>query len=159
MLPSLAQGSPVVAVLDDTIRAEVRRALGDAAEHVEFPDPAVVHRPSEPWELIQVGNCGPPIETGAGWLVLTHGVGPMRVYSIGAILLDLDDPTRLLARTTEPLLTPAHDERDGYVPNVVYSCGGFLHGGTLWIPYGVDDARVAVAAVDLDGLLDSMTRS
>ncbi len=121
--------------------------------------PTVVHRPVAPWEVVQVGNCGPPIETPDGWLVLTHGVGPMRVYSIGAVLLDLDDPTRLLAHTAEPLLVPGADERDGYVPNVVYSCGGFLHDGTLWIPYGVDDVRVSVAVVELDGLLASMTRA
>ena len=92
---------------------------------------------------MQLGNCGPPIETDAGWLVLTHGVGPMRTYSIGAILLDLDDPTRVIGRLRRPLLSPASDEQDGYVPNVVYSCGALVHGDTLVIPYGICDAPSA----------------
>ena len=83
------------------------------------------------WEVVQLGNCGSPIETEVGWLVLTHGVGPMRTYNIGAILLDLEEPTRIIGRLREPLLSPAHDEQDGYVPNVVYSCGALLHAETL----------------------------
>ena len=86
-------------------------------------------QPTQAWEALQLGNCGPPIETEAGWLVLTHGVGPMRTYSIGAILLDLDDPSRIIAQLREPLLSPGADEQDGYVPNVVYSCGGLVHAG------------------------------
>ena len=120
-------------------------------------EPRLVQAPSTWWELLQVGNCGPPIETGRGWLVLTHGVGPMRTYSIGAILLDLDDPSRLVARLAEPLLAPTDSERDGYVPNVLYSCGAIVHQGTLWLPYGVGDARVAVASVRLEELLDRMS--
>ena len=85
--------------------------------------------PTKSWEVVQLGNCGSPIETEAGWLVLTHGVGPMRTYNIGAILLDLEDPTRIIGRLREPLLSPAADEQDGYVPNVVYSCGALLHCG------------------------------
>ena len=85
--------------------------------------------PSHPWEIVQIGNCGSPIETEAGWLVLTHGVGAMRCYAIGALLLDLDDPQRILGQLAEPLLVPAADERQGYVPNVVYTCGGMVHRG------------------------------
>jgi predicted GH43/DUF377 family glycosyl hydrolase len=108
------------------------------------------------WEVVQLGNCGSPIETAAGWLVLTHGVGPMRTYNIGAILLDLDDPTRILGRLSEPLLSPAHDEQDGYVPNVVYSCGALLHAGILVIPYGIGDSAIGVATVPLEELLASL---
>ena len=113
--------------------------------------------PAEPWEILQLGNCGSPIETSAGWLVLTHGVGPMRTYSIGAVLLDLEDPTRVLGRLREPLLRPAPDERDGYVPNVVYSCGGLVHAGTLVVPFGTADAAIGVATVPLDELLAALT--
>jgi predicted GH43/DUF377 family glycosyl hydrolase len=106
--------------------------------------------------MMQVGNCGPPIETARGWLVLTHGVGPMRTYAIGAILLDLADPGRVIGALTQPLLEPDASERDGYVPNVVYSCGGLLHDGRLWLPYGIDDSRIGVAWADLDELLDEL---
>ena len=117
----------------------------------------IVQQPDRPWELIQLGNCGPPIETPAGWLVLTHGVGPVRTYGIGAILLDLDDPTRLVGALAEPLLTPDADERDGYVPNVVYSCGGLVHGDRLVLPYGCSDSSIRIATVDLPGLLARLT--
>jgi predicted GH43/DUF377 family glycosyl hydrolase len=103
--------------------------------------------------MLQVGNCGPPIETDQGWLVLTHGVGPMRVYVIGALLLDLDDPTRVVGYSRTPLLSPYPDEQDGYVPNVVYSCGAFLHDGLVWIPYGIDDSRIGVAYAPLGDVL------
>jgi predicted GH43/DUF377 family glycosyl hydrolase len=112
--------------------------------------------PRRPWELLQLGNCGSPIETDAGWLVLTHGVGPMRTYSIGALLLDLDDPTRIVGQLREPLLRPAPDEQDGYVPNVVYSCGGLVHAGTLVLPYGIGDAAIGVATVPLPDLLAAL---
>ncbi len=112
--------------------------------------------PTTSWEVVQLGNCGSPIETDAGWLVLTHGVGPMRTYNIGAILLDLEDPTRILGRLPEPLLSPAHDEQDGYVPNVVYSCGALLHAGILVIPYGIGDSAIGFATVPLDELLASL---
>jgi predicted GH43/DUF377 family glycosyl hydrolase len=118
-----------------------------------WADEVPLHGPSAPWELLQVGNCGSPLETSRGWLVLTHGVGPMRTYAIGALLLDLDDPTRILAALPAPLLTPDAGERDGYVPNVVYSCGGLIHDGVLWLPYGSSDTRVAMATVPLDALL------
>ena len=112
--------------------------------------------PAAAWEAIQVGNCGPPIETTAGWLMLTHGVGPMRTYSIGAWLLDLDDPTKVIGRLRQPLLAPLVDEQDGYVPNVVYSCGAVLHEDTLVIPYGIADSAVNVATVALPELLAAM---
>ncbi len=112
--------------------------------------------PTTSWEVVQLGNCGSPIETAAGWLVLTHGVGPMRTYNIGAMLLDLDDPTRILGRLSEPLLSPTPDEQDGYVPNVVYSCGALLHAGFLVIPYGIGDSAIGVATVPLEEFLATM---
>ena len=108
------------------------------------------------WSSIQVGNCGPPIETDAGWLVLTHGVGPMRTYSIGACLLDLDDPTRMIGELARPLLSPGPDERDGYVPNVVYSCGAVRHGPNLVIPYGIGDGSIGFAAARIEAVLSEM---
>ncbi len=113
--------------------------------------------PQRPWELIQLGNCGSPIETPAGWLVLTHGVGAMREYSMGALLLDLDDPTRVLGRLPDPLLRPTQDERDGYVPNVVYSCGALVFQDTLLLPYGSSDSAVRFALVDLPVLVDRLS--
>jgi len=121
-----------------------------------WSDAVTCQTPDRDWEVIQLGNCGSPIETPSGWLVLTHGVGPMRTYSIGALLLDLDDPTTVLATLPEPLLTPATDEQDGYVPNVVYSCGALLHGDTLVVPYGIADTAIAIATVQVPELLDAM---
>ncbi|MEU4381884.1 glycoside hydrolase family 130 protein [Micromonospora echinofusca] len=118
--------------------------------------PVPLHGPRRGWELIQVGNCGSPVETASGWLVLTHGVGPMRRYAIGALLLDLHRPERVLAELPGPLLAPDDTEREGYVPNVVYSCGGLLHDGLLWLPYGASDARVGFATVPLDALVEAM---
>lgn len=117
---------------------------------------SVVHEPQEPWELIQTGNCGSPIETEHGWIVLIHGVGPMRTYALGALLLDLDDPARVIARTTQPILVPDGDLREGYVPHVVYSCGGILHEGVLWVPVGIGDARIGVYSVEVDELVSAM---
>ena len=97
-------------------------------------------RPSQPWELIQLGGCSSPIETAEGWLVITHGVGPMRTYGLGAVLLDLGDPSIVLGALTEPLMTPGPEEREGYVPNVLYSCGGLIHGETVVLPYGCSDS-------------------
>lgn len=131
-------------------------AVATSVDGVVWDRPRVVQAPQEIWEVLQVGNCGPPIETDRGWLVLTHGVGPMRTYAIGALLLDLDDPGRVVGRLRDPLLTTSVDERDGYVPNVVYSCGGIVHDGRLWLPYGIGDASVGVAWIDLAGLLDAM---
>jgi predicted GH43/DUF377 family glycosyl hydrolase len=112
--------------------------------------------PTRSWEVIQLGNCGSPIETASGWLVLTHGVGPMRTYSIGAILLDIEDPTQVIGRLREPLLSPAPDEQNGYVPNVVYSCGALLYAGTLAVPYGIGDSAIGVATVELDELVATL---
>jgi predicted GH43/DUF377 family glycosyl hydrolase len=124
------------------------------SDNVHIWDEAVrVQEPQLPWEVIQIGNCGSPIETEAGWLLLTHGVGPMRRYCIGVMLLDRDDPTKVLGRLEQPLLMPADDERKGYVPNVVYSCGGLVHNGLLVIPYGISDAATGFATVPLDDLL------
>lgn len=122
-----------------------------------WPSASPCQQPAETWETLQLGNCGAPIETDAGWLVLTHGVGPMRTYSIGAILLDLDDPTRVVGRLRRPLLSPARDEQNGYVPNVVYSCGGLVHAGTLVIPYGIADSAIGTATVPLGDLLTELT--
>ncbi len=113
----------------------------------------LVARPTFPWEFVQLGNCGSPIETPEGWLVLTHGVGPMRQYRIGAILLDLDDPSRVIGRLPEPLLSPIAEEREGYVPNVVYSCGGLIHAGRLILPYAMSDQCSSFATCGLDELL------
>jgi predicted GH43/DUF377 family glycosyl hydrolase len=113
--------------------------------------------PVRAWEVLQLGNCGSPIETEAGWLVLTHGVGPMRTYNIGALLLDLNDPTRIVGQLRDPLLSPLPEEQDGYVPNVVYSCGAMLHGETLVIPYGIGDSAISVATVPLKALLAELT--
>ena len=113
--------------------------------------------PMYPWEFVQIGNCGPPIETPAGWLLLTHGVGPVRQYCIGACLLDLDDPSRVIGHLDRPLIIPAEDERDGYVPNVVYTCGALNHAGKLTIPYAMSDSATTFATVELDELLHQLT--
>jgi predicted GH43/DUF377 family glycosyl hydrolase len=112
--------------------------------------------PRWPWEFVQMGNCGSPIEIDEGWLVLTHGVGMARNYCMGACLLDKRDPSRVLARTAAPLLHPSARERDGYVPNVVYSCGGLVHARTLLVPYGVADNFATFASVPLEKLLTAM---
>jgi predicted GH43/DUF377 family glycosyl hydrolase len=132
-------------------------SLASSADGYVWDRPVLLAEPSAPWEMLQVGNCGPPIETDQGWLVLTHGVGPMRVYVIGALLLDHDDPARVVGYSRTPLLAPDRDEQDGYVPNVVYSCGAFLHDGLVWIPYGIDDGRIGVAYVPLDEVLADLS--
>jgi len=121
-----------------------------------WDEPTLINPPVQGWEVVQVGNGGSPIETSTGWLVITHGVGPMRTYALGAILLDLDDPTKVLAILDGPLLTPNADERDGYVPNVVYTCGALLHDDVLTIPYGISDGAIRFAQVDLPVLLGRM---
>ena len=118
----------------------------------------LIARPTYSWEFVQLGNCGSPIETEAGWLVLTHGVGPMRKYALGAFLLDRDDPSRLIGRLETPLLEPNANEREGYVPNVVYSCGALPHGRELIIPYAMADYASTFATVPLDDVLSAMTR-
>jgi predicted GH43/DUF377 family glycosyl hydrolase len=112
--------------------------------------------PKYPWELVQIGNCGPPIELDQGWLLLTHGVGAMRKYSIGAVLLDKHDPSKVLGRTREPILAATHQDREGYVPNVVYSCGALRHADKIFIPYGVADSSIAFAFVTIESLLAVM---
>jgi predicted GH43/DUF377 family glycosyl hydrolase len=116
-----------------------------------------IQAPKYPWQIVQIGNCGSPIETEAGWLLLTHGVGPMRQYWIGAMLLDRDDPCRVISQTREPLIVPVDQERSGYVPNVVYSCGALLHNRTLILPYALSDTSTTVARIDVDELLESLT--
>jgi len=112
--------------------------------------------PKYPWDLVQMGNCGAPMEIDEGWLVLTHGVGPMRQYSIGAALLDKSDPSKIIGRSTEPLLTPLNETREGYVPNVVYTCGGMVFGRTLFLPYGVADSSVRFCTIAIDALLETL---
>ena len=114
-------------------------------------------KPKFAWEIIQIGNCGSPLETESGWLLLTHGVGPMRQYSIGAVLLDRDDPSRVIGRLPEPLLVPTEEESVGYVPNVVYSCGGLIHNEKLVIPYAISDRSTTFALVSLPELLAELT--
>ena len=129
------------------------------SDNVRFWDETrILQAPQRPWELIQIGNCGSPIETEAGWLVLTHGVGPMRRYCIGAMLLDLHDPCCVIAQLPEPLMVPTEDERDGYVPNVLYSCGGMVHRDHLVLPYGFSDAGIRVAQIRMPDLLDLLLR-
>jgi predicted GH43/DUF377 family glycosyl hydrolase len=121
------------------------------AQH--WQEPVIVQRPEHAWDLVQLGTCGSPIETPDGWLVITHGVGPARTYSLGAMLLDLDDPATVLAVLAEPLMTARPSERDGYVPNVVYSCGALVRDDTVLLPYGCSDATIRFALIDLPGLL------
>jgi predicted GH43/DUF377 family glycosyl hydrolase len=116
----------------------------------------IIQEPQYPWEFIQIGNCGSPLESDKGWIVLTHGVGPMRQYCIGAILLDLENPTKIIARLDEPLLAPHEKEREGYVPNVVYSCGAMIHNNELVIPYAMSDINSGIATVAVKELLNCM---
>jgi predicted GH43/DUF377 family glycosyl hydrolase len=116
----------------------------------------IIQEPEYPWEFIQIGNCGSPLETDEGWIVLTHGVGPMRQYCIGAILLDLENPTKIIARLDEPLLAPREKEREGYVPNVVYSCGAIIHNNELVIPYAMADSNSGIATVGVSDLINCM---
>ncbi len=131
-------------------------SLARSEDGVIWSDVGRVHGPTEPWEIVQTGNCGSPMETERGWVALIHGVGPMRTYSLGALLLDRDDPTRVLKRSAVPLLQPGDGTRDGYVPNVVYSCGGIIHHDRIWIPIGIGDQRIGVYSVGVDELIESM---
>lgn len=116
----------------------------------------MIQQPARPWEFVQIGNCGSPLETDRGWIVLTHGVGPVRQYCIGAMLLDLECPTKVIARLDEPLLTPHEEEREGYVPNVVYTCGAIIHNNNLIIPYAMSDIMSGIATVDVNELIACM---
>lgn len=118
--------------------------------------PAPLMQPAAHWEFTQIGNCGSPIETDKGWILLTHGVGPVRKYCIGAVLLDLDDPAKIIGRLKEPLIAPDESEREGYVPNVVYTCGAIAHNGRLIIPYAMSDRAIRIASVSVDELLAKM---
>jgi len=122
-------------------------------------DPELLHTPRQPWEFVKIGNCGSPIETPEGWLVITHGVGPMRRYCIGALLLDLEDPSKVLGSLPEPLLKPKDEEREGYVPNVVYSCGAMLHQDRLVLPYALSDTSSTIGMVNLAVLLAALKAS
>jgi predicted GH43/DUF377 family glycosyl hydrolase len=125
----------------------------------EWKNPQIIQRPEYPWEFTQIGNCGSPLWTEEGWLVITHGVGAMRRYCIGASLFDLDDPSKEIGRLPEPLLTPQEDEREGYVPNVVYSCGSIIHNNNLILPYAVSDYASTYCVVDMVELLDALKHS
>ena len=131
--------------------------FSDSLRHWEKAE--LLQEPVHPLEFVQVGNCGSPVETPEGWLALFHGVGPMRRYSVWAELLDLDDPSQVIGRLDEPILTPDEHERDGYVPNVVYTCGSMIHGDTLIIPYGIADQRCRVATVSISELLSRLKGS
>ena len=122
----------------------------------QWGDGELLMAPRYPWEMVQIGNCGSPIELDEGWLLLTHGVGAMRKYSVGAVLLDRDDPSIIVKRSAEPLISAAAEDREGYVPNVVYTCGAMKHGDLLFMPYGIADSAVGFAFVPIRDLLDSM---
>jgi predicted GH43/DUF377 family glycosyl hydrolase len=155
LFPRLVDGSFVaLARLDNENNYLIR------SNNVRFwHDQQLLQTPRAPWELVQLGNCGSPIETEAGWIVITHGVGPMRTYALGALLLDLKDPAKVIGCLEHPLLTPASDERDGYVPNVVYSCGSMRFGDWIFIPYGTSDEGARVATVKVDDLLSALSPS
>lgn len=119
----------------------------------DWNDGEMILAPKFPWELVQIGNCGSPIEIDEGWLLLTHGVGAMRKYAIGAVLLDKEHPTRVIGRMTAPLISPSDENREGYVPNVVYTCGALAIGRRLILPYGVADSSIAFCSVDIDELV------
>ena len=122
-------------------------------------NPEILQQPKYPWEFTQLGNCGSPLWTEEGWLIITHGVGPMRRYCISASLFDLDDPTKEIGRLEEPLLTPMENEREGYVPNVVYSCGSIIHNNNLILPYAVSDYSSTYGVVDMTELLHVLKNS
>jgi predicted GH43/DUF377 family glycosyl hydrolase len=126
----------------------------DTLDHWEGGD--LLLEPRFPWELVQIGNCGAPIELDEGWLVLTHGVGAMRKYAIGAALLDKNNPSKVIGRTTSPILSAADEDREGYVPNVVYTCGAIRVGDDLFLPYGVADSSVCFAFVAISDILAHM---
>jgi predicted GH43/DUF377 family glycosyl hydrolase len=112
--------------------------------------------PEDKWGLVQIGNCGSPVKTREGWLLMTHAVGPMRKYMISAILLDLEDPSKIIKKRSTPLISPNETEREGYVPNVVYSCGAMPHGDLLVVPYAMSDSASTFGTVDIQALLSNM---
>ena len=121
-----------------------------------WDDSRLLRRPSEAWEAVKIGNCGSPMETPEGWLLLTHGVGPMRRYCIGAMLLDLEDPSIVIGHLSKALIEPEELDRNGYVPNVVYTCGALIHGGRLILPYGLNDSSTTIVSIELEALLAEM---
>jgi predicted GH43/DUF377 family glycosyl hydrolase len=124
------------------------------SDHPHFwTEPKLLGKPGEVWEGVKIGNCGSPLETEAGWLVITHGVGAMRKYCIGAMLLDLDDPSKIIGHLREPLVTPVESSREGYVPNVVYTCGALIHAGRLILPYGRNDTFSTIVTMDVNALV------
>jgi predicted GH43/DUF377 family glycosyl hydrolase len=155
LFPRLIDGKYVMLARSDRENTYLMRS-----DNVRFwNETQMLQTPQQSWELIQIGNCGSPIETEAGWLVLTHGVGPMRRYALGALLLDIDDPGRVIAHLPEPLMVPDEDERDGYVPNVLYSCGSMVHRDQLILPYGFSDGGIKIATIPLPELLALLLES
>ena len=122
----------------------------------KWHDAQILSEPAHPWEFVQMGNGGTPIETEKGWLLITHGVGPVRKYCLGAYLLDLNDPSKVIGRLNEPLLLPDENERSGYVPNVVYTCGAIVHNDELIIPYAMSDYASSFAGIKLNDLLEEL---
>lgn len=118
----------------------------------------LLKEPESAWEFIQIGNCGSPVETDAGWVLLTHGVGPMRQYCIGITLLDIEDPSKVINNMVEPLIVPTEEEREGYVPNVVYSCGSIIHNDNLIIPYAMSDTCSGIITLSVSELLDNIEK-
>ena len=152
LFPRLIHGKYVMLARSDRENLYLMRS-----DNVRFwNETQLLQMPQQCWELIQIGNCGSPIETESGWLVLTHGVGPMRRYAIGAMLLDLEDPGRVIAHLPDPLMVPEDDEREGYVPNVLYSCGSMLHRDRLVLPYGFSDGGIKIALLRKPELLDAL---
>ncbi|MGD8765663.1 MAG: glycoside hydrolase family 130 protein [Desulfobacteraceae bacterium] len=130
------------------------------SDHIHFWEKMqMIETPEQPWEFVQIGNCGSPLETEKGWLLLTHGVGAMRKYCIGALLMDLEDPSKIIGKLKEPLIMPNEYEREGYVPNVVYSCGALIHNGSVVIPYAVSDTTSGIATVELKALLEGLLQN
>ena len=152
LFPRLIQGKYVMLSRKDRENMHIARS-----DNVRFwNDVTDLYQPVAAWELLVTGNCGSPLETDAGWLVLTHGAGPMRQYALGALLLDLDDPGKIIGRLREPFLVPDESEREGYVPNVVYTCGALIHGEKLLLPYGFSDSGIGVATLPLRSLLSAL---
>lgn len=130
-----------------------------SSDNIHFwQDAVLLKEPESAWEFVQIGNCGSPIETDQGWLLLTHGVGPMREYCVGIILLDLEDPSKIIGTMNEPLLMPIQEEREGYVPNVVYSCGSIIHNDNLIIPYGMSDTSSGIVTISVSELFNNIQK-
>ena len=128
----------------------------ESDDRFDWNNGRMIMAPKHPWELVQLGNCGSPIELDEGWLLLTHGVGAMRQYAIGAALLDRHDPSKVLARSDKPFLAPINETREGYVPNVVYTCGGMKVGDSILIPYAIADSSVKFVTIKLRDLIASL---